>query len=52
MKKEYENVQIVVQNLESCDVLTISGGAEVVDSIWSENPWGGVGNYFKEAVVE
>jgi hypothetical protein len=52
MKKEYDNLKIVVKIFENCDVITSSSNSFANDGVWDENPWGGVGNYFKEAVGE
>ena len=50
MKKKYESVRISVLVFDACDVLTTSGNAQIGDAVWSENPWGGIGNNVGEEV--
>jgi hypothetical protein len=50
MKKKYESVRISVHVFGACDVLTTSGYAQIGDTIWSENPWGGIDKNVGEEV--
>lgn len=48
MRKEYENVEIVVRNFANYDVITSSSNSFVNDGVWNENPWGGITAYLME----